>query len=68
MDSTAFASALIANRMGQVQLALAAHLARRPDSMDPAAVVKLIAAANHNADALAAAMQPGGGGTIDRSA
>ncbi len=68
MGPAALASALIAARMGQAQLALAARLARRSDSMDPAAVVKLIAAANRNADALAAAMQPDVGGIIDRSA
>ena len=67
MDPAALASALIAARMGQAQLALAARLAGRPDSMDPAAVVKLIAAANRNVDALAVAVQPGIGGIIDRS-
>ena len=68
MDPAALVSALIAARVGQAQLVLAARLARRPDSMDPAALVKLIAAANRNADALAAAMQPGVGEIIDRSA
>ena len=65
MNPAAFAAGLIAARMGQAQLAVAARLARQPDSMDPAAVVKLIAAANRNADALAAAVRPGVGEVID---
>jgi len=68
MNPAAFASALIAARMGQAQLVLAARLSRQPDSMDPAVLVKLIAAANRNADTLAAAVPPGVGEIIDRSA
>lgn len=68
MDFASLASALIAARIGQAQLAMAARLLRQPESADTSAVFKLFVAANQNADQLAAAVQPGVGEIVDRVA
>ena len=68
MDFAALPSALIAARIGQAQLAVAARLLRQPDSANPTAVTKLIAAANVSADQLGAAVQSGIGQVVDRLA
>jgi alkyl hydroperoxide reductase subunit AhpF len=65
MDPAAIASALIAARMGQVQLAAAAQMMRNAQSMDTAAVQQLLAAANQSGDKLAAAVQQGMGEFVD---
>lgn len=68
MDFASLASALIAARIGQAQLAMAARLLRQPESADSSAVLKLIAAANQSANQLTAAVQPGVGQIVDRMA
>ena len=65
MDPAAIASALIAARMGQAQLAAAARMMRQAQSADVAVVQQLLAAANQSAEALSAAVQSGMGGNID---
>lgn len=62
------ANALIAACIGQAQLAMAARLLRQPESVDSSAVLKLIAAANQNADQLVAALQPGVSEIVNRVA
>jgi hypothetical protein len=64
MDPASMASALIAARMGQAQIAVAARMLRH-ESADLASVVKLLAAANQSGDALAAAVQQGVGEIVD---
>ena len=68
MDLGSLSSALIAARVGQAQLAMAARLLRQPESADSSAVLKLIAAANQTANQLAAAVQPGVGEIVNRVA
>jgi hypothetical protein len=68
MDPAAIASALIAARVGQAQIAVAARLMRQQQSMDAALIQQLLAAANQNAEALTAAVQTGVGENIDISA
>jgi hypothetical protein len=65
MDPAAIASALIAARMGQAQLAAAARMMRQTQSADAAVIQQLLAAANQSGEALAAAVQAGMGGNID---
>jgi hypothetical protein len=67
MDPAAIASALIAARMGQAQMAAAARMMRQAQSADVAVVQQLLAAANQSAEALAAAVQSGVGGNVDIS-
>ena len=67
MDPAAIASALIAARLGQAQLAAAARMMRQAQSADVAVVQQLLAAANQSAEALAAAVQSGVGGNVDIS-
>jgi hypothetical protein len=64
MDPGSVASALIAARIGQAQLAMAARLAR-DGSADGAQITKLIAAAHQSGEALAAAVQTGVGELVD---
>ncbi|HEY7459058.1 MAG TPA: hypothetical protein VH765_09915 [Xanthobacteraceae bacterium] len=59
------ASALIAARIGQAQIAAAARIMRQAESADLASVLKLLAAANQSGDALAAAVQQGVGELVD---
>ena len=68
MDPAAIASALVAARVGQAQIAVAARLMRQQQSIDAAVIQQLLAAANQNAEALTAAVQTGVGGNIDISA
>lgn len=65
MDPAAIASALIAARVGQAQMAVAARMMRDAATMDAAVVQQLLAAANQNAATLAAAVQPGVGENLD---
>ena len=65
MDPAAIASALIAARMGQAQMAAAARMMRQAQSMDVAVVQQLLAAANQSGEKLAAAVQAGIGEMID---
>jgi hypothetical protein len=65
MDPASIVSALIAARIGQAQLAVAARMMRQAESADIASVVKLIAAANQSGEALAAAVQQGVGEVVD---
>ena len=65
MDPASIVSALIAARIGQAQLAVAARMMRQAESADIASVVKLIAAANQSGEALAAAVQQGVGDVVD---
>lgn len=65
MDPAAIASALIAARVGQAQMAVAARMMKQQQSMDAAVIQQLLAAANQNAEALTAAVQAGVGGNID---
>jgi hypothetical protein len=65
MDSGSMISALIAARIGQAQLAVAARMLRQAESADAATVQQLLAAANRSADALAAAAQQGVGEIVD---
>lgn len=65
MDPASIVSALIAARIGQAQLAVAARIMRQAESADIASVVKLIAAANQSGEALAAAVQQGVGDVVD---
>ena len=65
MDPASIVSALIAARIGQAQLAVAARIMRQAESADIASVVKLIAAANQSGEALTAAVQQGVGEVVD---
>jgi hypothetical protein len=65
MDPASIVSALIAARIGQAQLAVAARMMRQAESADIASVVKLIAAANQSGESLAAAVQQGVGEIVD---
>ncbi|MEX0590835.1 MAG: hypothetical protein WD207_07085 [Xanthobacteraceae bacterium] len=65
MDPGTIASALIAARIGQAQLAVAARLMRQAESVDTAQVLQLLAAANQSGEALAAAVQQGVGEIVD---
>jgi hypothetical protein len=65
MDPASMASALIAARIGQAQIAAAARIMRQAESADLASVLKLLAAANQSGDALAAAVQQGVGELVD---
>jgi hypothetical protein len=65
MDPAAMASALIAARVGQAQLAVAARLMRQAETASSAQIQQLLAAANQGGDALAAAVRQGVGETVD---
>jgi hypothetical protein len=65
MNPASIASALIAARVGQAQMAVAARMMRDQASMDAAAVQALLAAANQNAEQMAAAIQQGVGEMLD---
>jgi alkyl hydroperoxide reductase subunit AhpF len=65
MDPVAFASALIAARMGQAQMAAAARMMKNAQSADTAAIQQLLAAANQSGEKLAAAVQQGMGEFVD---
>jgi len=65
MDPGTIASALIAARIGQAQVAVAARLMRQAESVDTAQVLQLLAAANQSGEALAAAVQQGIGEIVD---
>ena len=65
MDPAAIASALIAARMGQAQMAAAARMMKNAQSADTASILKLLAAADQNGKALAAAAQQGMGEYVD---
>ncbi|MEX2129161.1 MAG: hypothetical protein WD871_13095 [Xanthobacteraceae bacterium] len=65
MDPGTIASALIAARIGQAQLAVAARLMRQAESVDTAQVLQLLAAANQSGEALAAAVQQSVGEIVD---
>lgn len=58
-------SALVAARVGQAQLAMAARMMRDQASTDAAAVQQLLAAATQSADQFAAAVQQGIGEMVD---
>lgn len=68
MDPATIASALIAARMGQAQMAAAARMLRQAQSMDAAIVQQLLAAANQSGEKLAAAVQAGIGEMVDVTA
>jgi hypothetical protein len=65
MDPAAVASALISARMGQAQMAAAARMMKNAQSADTAAVLQLLAAAEQNGEAIAAAAQRGLGAYVD---
>jgi alkyl hydroperoxide reductase subunit AhpF len=65
MDPAAIASALIAARIGQAQMAAAARMMRDTQSVDTAVVQQLLAAANQSGAKLAAAVQQGMGELVD---
>ena len=65
MDPSAIASALIAARIGQAQMAAAARMMRDAQSVDTAVVQQLLAAANQSGAKLAAAVQQGMGEFVD---
>ena len=65
MDPAAIASALIAARIGQAQMAVAARMMRDAQSVDTAVVQQLLAAANQSGAKLAAAVQQGMGEFVD---
>jgi alkyl hydroperoxide reductase subunit AhpF len=65
MDPAAIASALIAARMGQAQMAAAARMMKNAQSADTAAIQQLLAAANQSGEKLAAAVQQGMGEFVD---
>ena len=65
MDPVAIASALIAARMGQAQMAAAAKMLKSAQAVDAAVVQQLVAAANANGAKLAAAVQQGMGESVD---
>ena len=65
MDPAAIASALIAARMGQAQMAAAARMMKNAQSADTASILKLLAAANQSGEKLAAAVQQGMGEFVD---
>jgi alkyl hydroperoxide reductase subunit AhpF len=65
MDPVAIASALIAARMGQAQMAAAARMMKNAQAADTASIMKLLAAADQNGEALAAAVQQGMGEYVD---
>lgn len=65
MDPAAIASALIAARIGQAQMAAAARMMRDAQSVDTAVVQQLLAAANQSGAKLAAAVQQGMGEFVD---
>ena len=65
MDPASMASALIAARIGQTQIAAAARMMRQAESADLASVLKLLAAADQSGEALAAAVQQGVGELVD---
>jgi len=68
MDPAAIASALIAARMGQAQMAAAARMMKNAQSADTASILKLLAAANQSGEKLAAAVQQGMGELVDITA
>ncbi|MCC6949570.1 MAG: hypothetical protein IT539_17575 [Bradyrhizobiaceae bacterium] len=68
MEAATLASALIATRIGQAQLAVAARLLRQAESADLAAVRQLVAAADQSGEQLAAAVQKGIGELVDIAA
>jgi hypothetical protein len=65
MDPAAIASALIAARVGQAQMAAAARMMRNAQSADAAVIQQLLAAANQSGEKLAAAVQQGMGELVD---
>ena len=65
MDPAAIASALIAARMGQAQMAAAARMMKNAQSADTAVIQQLLAAANQSGEKLAAAVQQGMGEFVD---
>jgi hypothetical protein len=65
MDPAAIASALVASRLAQAQMAAAARLMRDAAAMDAAVVQQLLAAADQNTERLAAAVLAGVGASVD---
>jgi hypothetical protein len=68
MTPTNLAAALIAARIAQAQIAVAARLMRHPEGSDAAVVQQLVAAATLNGEKLAAAVQRGIGELVDFTA
>jgi hypothetical protein len=68
MNPAALASALIASRAAQAQMAMAAKLMKQANGMDAAVIQQLLAAADQNGQQLAAAAQQGMGEYIDMMA
>lgn len=68
MDPVAIASALVAARVAQAQLAAAAKMMKNAQAVDAALVQQLVAAAGQNGERLAAAVQQGMGETLDVTA
>ena len=68
MDPAAIASALVAARVGQAQMAMAAKLMKNRHAADTAAVMQLLAAAAQSNEQLAAAVQKGVGELVDVTA
>jgi hypothetical protein len=65
MNPAALASALIASRAAQAQMAVAAKLMKQANTVDAAVIQQLLVAADQNGQRLAAAAQQGMGEYID---
>jgi hypothetical protein len=65
MNPAALASALVASRAAQAQMAMAAKLMKQANAVDTAVIQQLLAAANQNGEQLATAAQQGMGEYID---
>ncbi len=65
MDPASLASALVAARTAQTQMALAAKLAKNAHAAETTAVMQLLAAAEQSSKEFAAAAQQGMGQYVD---
>lgn len=65
MDPASLATALVAARTAQVQMAVAARLMKNGQAADTAAVMQLLAAADQSGEQLASAARQGMGQYVD---